>query len=63
MGGACSINGRKERCIQDFGGGNLWETDQLEDQGIDERIILRWNFWKWVGGMDWINLAQDRDRC
>jgi hypothetical protein len=24
---------------------------------------LRWNFRKWVGGdMDWIELAQDRDR-
>jgi hypothetical protein len=33
------------------------------DPGIDGRIILRWNFRKWdVGGMDWIELAQDRDR-
>jgi len=31
--------------------------------GVDEGIILRWIFWKWdVGGMDWIDLAQDRDR-
>ena len=27
------------------------------------RIILRWIFRKWnVGGMDWIELAQDTDR-
>ena len=26
-------------------------------------IILRWIFRKWDGGMDWIDLAQDRDRC
>jgi hypothetical protein len=26
------------------------------------RIILRWVFRKWDGGMDWIELAQDRDR-
>jgi hypothetical protein len=33
----------------------------LEDAGID-RIILRWIFRKWYGrGMDWIDLAQDRD--
>jgi hypothetical protein len=33
------------------------------DTGVDERIILRWIFRKWdVGGMDWIDLAQDRDR-
>jgi hypothetical protein len=25
-------------------------------------IILRWIFRKWEGGMDWIYLAQDRDR-
>jgi len=26
------------------------------------RIILRWIFRKWDGGMDWIDLAQDRYR-
>jgi hypothetical protein len=24
--------------------------------------ILRWSFRKWTGGMDWIDLAQDRKR-
>ena len=38
------------------------ERDRLEDPGIDVRIILRWIFRKWVGGMNWIGLAQDRDR-
>jgi hypothetical protein len=35
----------------------------LEDPGIDGRIILKWILGKegW-GGMDWIDLAQDRDR-
>jgi len=28
----------------------------------DERIILRWIFRTWVGGMDWIELAQVGDR-
>jgi hypothetical protein len=27
----------------------------------DGRIILKWIFRKLVGGMDWIDLAQDRD--
>jgi len=27
----------------------------------DEEIILRWIFRKWDGGMDWIDLARDRD--
>jgi hypothetical protein len=26
-------------------------------------ILLKWILQKWDGGMDWINLAQDRDRC
>jgi hypothetical protein len=35
----------------------------LEDTGIDRRIILKWIFERgWVGGVDWIDLAQDRDR-
>jgi hypothetical protein len=38
--------------------------DDLEDPGVDGRIILRWLFGKEVGceGMDWIDLAQDRNR-
>jgi CRISPR/Cas system-associated protein Cas7 (RAMP superfamily) len=31
--------------------------------GVDGRIILTWTFRKkYVGGMEWIELAQDRDR-
>jgi hypothetical protein len=38
------------------------EGDHLGDPGVDGRIILRWIFGKWDGGMKWIELAQDRDR-
>ena len=42
---------------------DLKERDQLGDPGLDGRIIFRWIFRQWdVGGMDWIELAQDRDR-
>jgi hypothetical protein len=34
----------------------------LEDQGVDWRIISKWIFRKWDGGMDWIDLAQDMER-
>jgi hypothetical protein len=45
--------------------GNLREGDHLEVTGIGGRIILRWIFRKWNGGvgdLDWIYLVQDRDR-
>ena len=42
---------------------NLRERDHLGDPRVNGRIILRWVFRKWdVGGMDWIGLAEDRDR-
>jgi hypothetical protein len=34
----------------------------LGDPDGDGRIILKWIFKKWHGDMDWIELAQDRDR-
>jgi hypothetical protein len=34
----------------------------LGDPGVDGRIILRWILKKCDESMDWIELAQDRDR-
>jgi hypothetical protein len=43
--------------------GNLKERGHLGDAGLDGRIILKWIFKKWdVVGMDWIELAQDKER-
>ena len=46
-----------------FWWGNLRERVHLEDPGLDGSIKLRWIFKKLVrgGGMEWIDLAQDRD--
>jgi hypothetical protein len=38
------------------------EGDHLGDPGLDGRIILKQIFKKWDEGMNWIELAQDRDR-
>jgi len=40
--------------------GNLRERVHLEDPGVDGIIKLRRIFRTWGGGMDWIDLAQDR---
>jgi hypothetical protein len=34
----------------------------LGDPGVDGRIILKWIFKEWDWGMDWIELAQYRNR-
>jgi len=52
---------RGEACAW-FWCGYLQGRDHLGDPGVDGRIILRWILRKWdVGGMDWIELAKERD--
>jgi hypothetical protein len=53
--------GKGEVC-RGFWWGNLRERVHWGDPGLDGRIILEWIFKKWDVCVDWIWLAQDRDR-
>ena len=61
MGGACSTYGARRGAYRVLVG-KPEGKNHLEDPGVNGTIILRRNFTKWEGVMDWIDLAQDRDR-
>jgi hypothetical protein len=46
MGGVCSTYGREKKRIKGFGG-NLREKENLEETGVDGRI-LKFIFKKWI---------------
>jgi len=61
MGGTLTCMGERKGAYRIWWG-NLKEIYHLEDPGVDGNIILKWIFRRWDGGMEWIDLAQNRDR-
>jgi len=61
IGGACGTFGGEESCVQ----GSVGKPEGKRPHG---RLRRRWEdniiriFRKWDGGVNWIDLAQDRDR-
>jgi hypothetical protein len=51
---------KTEKCTG-FWWENQKERDHSEDQGVDERMGSEWILGDWLGGIEWIKLAQDRD--
>jgi hypothetical protein len=49
----------RHNCIKDFGG----ERGQLEIPGVDRRTIFKWILKNMIGGVDYIDLAEDRNNC
>ena len=54
----------ERRCVYRIRVENVKEREHLEDPGLDGRKILKWIIRKleWVGGIDWIDVAQVRNR-
>jgi hypothetical protein len=61
MGGACSTYGDRSGVYRVLVGKPEGETDHLGDRGVDGRTILKRIFGMWDGGLDWIDVVQDRD--
>jgi hypothetical protein len=59
---SCSTSGKDEKSIQGVLSENLKERDHSEDLGKDGTVILEWVSGKEWEGVDWIHLAQDKDR-
>ena len=62
VGGACRTYGGEERFIYSLVGRPERKRLLGRPRLIYGRIILKWMFKKWDGGMYGIHLAQDRDR-
>jgi len=63
LGGACSAYGGEERCIQGFGGAPEGKRPLVRPRHRWEDNIKMDLQEVRCGGVDWIMLAQDRDRC
>jgi hypothetical protein len=62
MGGACSAYGERERCVQGSGGGILVKETTRETEAWMKNNIKMDLQEVECGGMDWMELAQNRDR-
>jgi len=57
-----NISKCQNNALQSSDGGNLREWDHFGDLGADGRIILKWILENRMGGVEWTDLAQDRDK-
>jgi hypothetical protein len=63
MGRACSTYRRERGELHiRFWWGNLREGDHLEDPDVDRRMIFTGSSRSGMGDINWIDLAQGRDR-
>ena len=61
VGVPCSTCRGNGKCIKGFGGETSWK-ENFADLGVDWRINIKMDLEAGQKVVDWINLAQDRDR-
>jgi hypothetical protein len=61
VGEACGTHG-KERKVYRFRLESPKEKDHSEDRGVDGMMGSEWILGRLAGGIEWIQLAQDRGR-
>jgi hypothetical protein len=54
----------REGACEGFWWESPWESGHLKNQGVDGRMGSKWTLGRSAGGggVEWIHLAQDRDR-
>jgi hypothetical protein len=60
VSGECGTHGRGEKLVQGFGVKPRREK-HLKDQGVDWKVVPKWTLRDWLGGFEWIHLAQYSD--
>jgi hypothetical protein len=61
---ACGMYQNDAKCVQNFLWGGQEDWNQLENNCVNNRTVLKWVI-KEIGegeSMDWIHLAEDRDK-
>jgi hypothetical protein len=64
VGGACGTHGRGEKIVQGFCGEARRKKDHLKGKGVNRRMGSKRTLGRLAGGggVEWIRLAQNRDR-
>jgi hypothetical protein len=53
---------RGEKCVQGFGGKSRGKEATWMTEALMQRWVQNGHWGYWLGGVEWIHLAQDRDR-
>jgi hypothetical protein len=62
VGGTYGTHGRCEESVRGFGGKTRRKETTRKTGGVDGRLGSEWFLGRLAGGVEWMQLAHDRDR-